>query len=164
MANTDLFLSLPSTIDGVVLLGSPAGAWRYGNTAIIDASTIYDIYIYGVTFQPTFAMSADIRYEMIIDIMRGTQETTFIQIPYSLTNDTAVGFYANGTTVFLPEPVFVPQYTMLSVKMASHINGQAFRMDGFKILYQGTRNISVPTTTFNNYQRFRGGISPGGVM
>lgn len=166
MANTDYFGSLPSTEAGLSIRSSNSGAWVYSDWYIIDRSTGWDISIYGLAFQPTFVMSADISYEFILEIGEGNPGTTIIQVPYSMRNDTAVGFYNGEEMIFLPEPVFIPQSTMLSVRIASHINGQYFSLNGFKILYQGTKDISTPPTSFNNYTRFMSGgsTSIGGVI
>jgi len=161
MANTDSYFALPSTGNGLSISSPPLPSYTRLGWNIIDVSTMFDISIYGIIFSPTVAgLTGDANLDYVIEIATGNPEVIKIQIPYVLRNDTAVGFFYTNQ-ILLSEPVFIPQFSRLSVRLGSSRVSVSETINGFKILYQGTKNISVPTSTLNNYQRLRGGIGPG---
>lgn len=167
MANTDKYYSMPADLAGISLT-TPSTAFAFSRSAIVDSSVGVDINITGLTFNMTVSNPAsDTTLEILFEIGRGVTFTPLIQIPASYRMDTIVGFCAFVKEVFIPEPVFVPQGTMLSVRVAAGV-GSAQTYSGIKIKYQAIKNISVPTSSLNNYSRFKVGnglsTSIGGVM
>jgi hypothetical protein len=160
MANTDLILSIPYDRDGVALTGKSSAAWAFGPWVYLD-NVRKDAAIYSVAFQPTFVMTADITYEFILEIGISNPEQTVLQIPYSMKNDTADGFYLNGEDVLLMEPFFVREGTRLSARLASHISGMTFTLDNFKLRVMSQYNIAIPDQSTENYKRFRVGNGMG---
>ena len=153
MANTDLFLALPKYATGASVISS-ATAWAYGSYVVIAECLARDIYIIGVQFQITDApASLDVTEEHLFEIATGAAgaEVTKIQIPYSVRQDTAVGYYLTASvSCTFPEGYKVPALSRISARATNSIAVAVTYP--FKIFYQGIGEITRARQVTNNYR------------
>lgn len=154
MSTTLKLLSYPTTENGVSLT-VPAVAWAYSDWKPLAKVITQDINIISLRFQFTLVMSTDTTYEQLyeIGIHQGAGIVTKIQLPISVRNDTAVGFYMTPDRIFLPEPYTVRAGASIYVRVATSV-ASAKTINGVKILYQTVSNISseLRQGISNNYQ------------
>jgi hypothetical protein len=156
MANTDKTYSVLNREIGSRPISS-SSSWVLGSWVKIIGSTSCDIYINGFQFQTTYVSAADTTREQLWEIGIGGlgSEVTQLQFPSSFRNDTAVGYYLDTKTYFLPEPYFVPMGSRISVRVANgHANAVTY--EGVKLMYQAAglpleTDVQLP----NNYQHAR---------
>lgn len=137
---TNRYLAYPAAAAGISRASSGGAAWSFSAwTEVVPASTITStFYIAGITWAWHTPLAAtDTTYEWIIEIGTGaaSSETTIIQIPASVRNDTAVGF-APSNFVVLPEPKEVAANTRISVRVAYSLATTSNTLTGIKIFYQ----------------------------
>jgi hypothetical protein len=162
MATTLLLSSLPLLQSGLQV-ASGSSAWAFGPWKIIDSSVQEDMYIRGISFQPTNIPTVDSVSEILFEIGRNNPEQTFIQFPYSIKADTNVGIYLNKEEQWLPEPVFVAAGTMLSVRVARD-SPTSSTYQGFKLRVQAAINISASVADAPFPENYRRVKSPDGIM
>ena len=154
MSTTLKLLSYPKTENGLTLT-TTAVAWAYSDWKPIAKVITQDIYITSLNFQFTPVMSADTTYEQLyeIGINQGSGIVTKIQLPISLRNDTAVGFYNNPDRIFLPEPYAVTAGASIYVRVATSV-ASAKTINGIKLQYQAANpnNSELYQGVPNNYQ------------
>jgi hypothetical protein len=159
MANTDLIKSLPYPGSGLSVTAS-ASAWVFGGYQLLSDRTAYDIAVMGLRFQVTNIPGAGTTTQYLFEIATGYsgKELPLIQIPYACRMDTTVGYYLTQClNVFLPEPVFVPAGSRLTVRVANSM-ASATAYNGVKLLYQiASGVIEQRTGLSNNYQFVRAG-------
>ena len=166
MANTDKVLSHKRLINGLTLV-SPVGTWQFSGWQKIDEYTEVDINIYGISFALTAIPTADSTEQYIIEIGVGAigNESTKIQIPYSMRSDTAVAFYFVNS-VSLPEPYYVRAGSTISVRIACSVASRT--VNGIKLMYTATQNVGEEEVYPNNHRRVQtaNGMSTsmGGVI
>lgn len=137
---TNRYLSYPAAAAGISRASSGGVAWSYSAwTEVVPASTITaTFYIAGLTWAWHTPLAAvDTTYEWIIELGTGAggAETTIIQVPASVRNDTAVGFPSSNFVVF-PEPKEVAANTRISVRVAYSLATTSNTLTGIKILYE----------------------------
>jgi hypothetical protein len=155
--------SLPPQEVGISVTGHPT-AWIFGAWKQLGQFTKSDIYIYGLQFQETRVATADTTYQVLFEIGFGMvgREVTKIQIPYSYRNDTAVAYYLPPVgRVFLPEPVLVPQYTTISVRVTGSTGSET--CNGVKLRYMGTEAMVPPSVSNDTIENFKS-VSAGNGM
>lgn len=165
MANTDLILSLPNKdVDSYFKITSGTVAWAFGDWYEIDAGIRADIAIIGFTYQRNSAIAVDTTVEALYEIQTGDGGNwiTQIQLPLSVRNDTAVGYYLNQT-IFFPEGFLVPAGQAIRIRVARSI-ATAGNTDGIRLLYTSAAdNAYSPADIYpNNYKRFGGSAIVGG--
>lgn len=164
MSTTTLQLrSLPESEGGVSLTTSNV-AWQFSEWKQLGQFTRSDLYIYGLLWQVTKIAAADTPYQVLFEIGLGVvgREVTKIQIPHSFRNDTAVGYYFDQLSVFLPEPFFVPQYSTISVRVAYNDNSST-TFDGVKLKYMGTEAMVPPSVSNDNIENFKSVSAGDGI-
>lgn len=139
------FLSLPGAQNGLSPT-SGGGVWAFGSWVVASASVSTDIHILGFTFDwpVTTGGSTDVNFEGLFEIGTGSAggEVTKLQIPYTIRNDTAVGYYlVNANRFFFPEPYVVPSGTRVAVRVAG--TNATITYDAVKIFYMEAS--STPT-------------------
>lgn len=137
---TNRYLSYPGAAAGISRASSGSSAWTFSAwTEVVPASTITaTFYIAGLTWAWHTPLAAtDTTYQWIIELGTGTggAETTVIQIPSNVRNDTAVGF-PSSNMVILPEPVEIAANTRIAVRVAYSLATTSNTLTGIKILYQ----------------------------
>lgn len=155
MSTTTLTISsYPSTEDGLVFVTN-AIAWDYSDWEPIAKVTSQNINIQSLIFQIATVLSADTTYEVLFEIgvNYGTGIVTKIQLPISVRNDTAVGFYPTTNQIFLPEPYSIMAGASIYVRVAGSANSVK-TFQGVKLIYQ---SVSVNKSELyqgvsNNYQ------------
>jgi hypothetical protein len=154
MATTLKILSYPTTEAGVTLT-TTAVAWAYSDWKPLAKVITQDIDIISLRFQFTLVMSADTTYEQLyeIGINQGSGIVTKIQLPISVRNDTAVGFYMTPDRIFLPEPYTVKAGASIYVRVATSV-ASAKTINGIKLQYQASDPNKSPLYqgVGNNYQ------------
>lgn len=154
MSTTLSILSYPKTENGLTLT-TTAVAWEYSDWKPIAKVITQDIDIISLRFQFTLVMSADTTYEQLyeIGINQGLGIVTKIQLPISVRNDTAVGFYATPDIIFLPEPYTVRAGASIYVRVATSV-ASAKTINGIKLQYQAANanNSELYQGVPNNYQ------------
>lgn len=154
MALTD-FRSLPSNQDGIIVVPNNS-TWTFGSWTELTPSTSGDISVMYLQFQTTNITALDTTVEYLFDIGTGGvgAETTIIQIPFSVRNDTQVGYYSNKTySFFLPEPKVITDGSRISIRGASSI-ASAGNQAAFKLFYIGNQQAALVS----------GGFDPMGTM
>lgn len=141
MSTTLQLLSYPTTENGVVL-NVVSGGFGYSDWKPLAKVITQDINIISLVFQFTLVMSPDTTHEQLyeIGINQGSGIVTQIQLPLSIRNDTAVGFYPTSGGIFLPEPYTVRAGASIYVRVATSI-GLPKTIEGVKILYQAASPI-----------------------
>lgn len=153
MSNTQLVLTLPERRAGLSFTTSSTG-WAYTKWQPITDRTNSPINIIGLQFQVTKATTADTTYEVIFEIGIGNSgsEVTKIQIPYSFRSDTAVAYYLDTRTIFLPEAFSVSEMSRISVRLAQSVAfGDTY--NGIKLMYTSDKQLIDNSTNIpQNYQ------------
>lgn len=138
MSTTKLKLRcVPEYENGVSVSKLPTAAWVFGPWKTLAQFTNSDLYIYGLQFQITTVVTANTTYEMLLSLGFGPigQEVEKIRLPYSYRSSTSVGYYLNQVgSIFLPEPMLVPQYTTVSVRFTGNV-ASSQDVNGVKLLY-----------------------------
>jgi len=149
MALTD-FRSLNTNVAGLTLAPN-ATAWVLGAWVELTPATSGDLYIQSLSFSTNNIPALDTTVEYLFEIGTGAggAESTKIQIPYSVRNDTQIGYYSNYK-IFIPEPFFVPSGTRIALRAASSLTSAGNQL-GFKIFYIGDETLG-------------GGSDPMGMM
>lgn len=153
MSTTLSLLSYPTTSNGISLT-TTAIAWEYSDWKPLAKVITQDINIISLKFQFTLVMSADTTYEQIyeIGVNQGLGIVTKVQLPISVRNDTAVGFYNTPDSIFLPEPYSVTAGASIYVRVATSV-ASAKTINGIKLTYQAANpNKSEMSGLPNNYQ------------
>jgi hypothetical protein len=154
MSTTLKLLSYPTTENGVSLT-TTATAWAYSDWKPLAKVITQDIYIISLRFQFTLVMTADTTYEQLyeIGINQGSGIVTKLQLPISVRNDTAVGFYMTPDVIFLPEPYYVVAGASIYVRVATSV-ASAKTIDGIKLQYQAANpnKSELYQGVGNNYQ------------
>lgn len=154
MSTTLTLLSYPTTENGLSLT-TTAIAWAYSDWKPLAKVITQDINIISLRFQFTLVMSADTTYEQLyeIGINQGAGIVTKIQLPISVRNDTAVGFYQTPDVIFLPEPYTVTAGASIYVRVATSV-ASAKTINGIKLQYQASSVNKSPLYqgVNNNYQ------------
>lgn len=160
---THKILSYPSTEDGLTFVTNGI-AWNYSDWKPIAKVITQDINIVSLRFQIATVLSADTTYEILFEIgvRYGNGINTMIQLPISVRNDTAVGFYPTVESIFLPEPYVITAGASIYVRVAKSTTLVA-TFQGVKLLYQAVNDNKselyqgVP----NNYQAVEVGNGMG---
>lgn len=168
MANTDLVLSLTNTNNGLSVT-TPPPLWAFSSWKKLDEYIEKNIYVYGIQFQLTATPTVDNTSEYIIEIGTGAigNESTKLQIPYSMRTDTAVGIFLTSTnSIFLPESYLILAGSTISIRIASSIASQT--INGIKLQYTSTGKVGEVEVYPENYKRVQVangmGTSMGGVI
>lgn len=137
---TNRYLSYPAAASGISRASSGGAAWSFSAwTEVVPASTITStFYIAALTWAWHTPLAAtDTTYEWIIELGTGGagSETTIIQVPSSVRNDTAVGFPSSNFVVF-SEPKEVAANTRVAVRVAYSLSTTSNTLTGIKIMYQ----------------------------
>lgn len=137
---TNRYLSYPAAAAGISRASSGGAAWSFSAwTEVVPASTITStFYIAGLTWAWHTPLAAvDTTYSWIIELGTGTAgaETTIIQVPHNVRNDTAVGFAPSAFVTF-PEPKEVAANTRVAVRVAYSLATTSNTLSGIKIMYQ----------------------------
>lgn len=159
MSTTLKLLSYPNTANGLSLV-TTAIAWAYSDWKPLAKVIPLNIDIISLRFLFTPIMTADTTYEQLyeIGINQGSGIVTTIQLPISLRNDTAVGFYNTPDSIFLSEPYTVIAGASIYVRVATSV-ASAKTINGIKLQYQASsenKSESYNGVT-NNYQFFEVG-------
>ncbi|MFZ2541121.1 MAG: hypothetical protein WAW75_05025 [Gallionella sp.] len=135
MAQND-FRSLPANAAGLTPASS-ASAWAYGAWVQASASLASDIYVQGLVFEVTNVVGLDTTVQQLFEIGTGAggAEATKIQLPWSIRQDTLVGYYkTNSYAIYLPEPMLIAQGTRVAVRCTDSL-ASAITYNGVKIRY-----------------------------
>lgn len=137
---TNRYLSYPAAAAGISRASSGSTAWSFSAwTEVVPASTITaTFYIAGLTWAWHTPLAAtDTTYEWIIELGTGSagSESTIIQVPSSVRNDTAVGFTPSNFVTF-PEPKEVAANTRIAVRVAYSLATTSNTLSGIKIMYE----------------------------
>lgn len=137
---TNRYLSYPAAAAGISRASSGGVAWSFSAwTEIVPASTITaTFYIAGLVWAWHTPLAAvDTTYSWLIELGTGAaaSETTIIQVPANVRNDTAVGFAPSAQVIF-PEPKEVAANTRVSVRVAYSLATTSNTLSGIKILYE----------------------------
>lgn len=137
---TNRYLSYPAAAAGISRASSGGVAWSFSAwTEIVPASTITStFYIAGLVWAWHTPLAAvDTTYSWLIELGTGAAaaETTIIQVPSNVRNDTAVGFVPSAQVIF-PEPKEVAANTRVSVRVAYSLATTSNTLSGIKILYE----------------------------
>lgn len=154
MALTD-FRSLPSSQAGLIVAPN-ASIWTFGSWTQLTPSVSGDISVMYLQFQTTNITALDTTVQYLFEIGVGAigAETTIIQVPFSVRNDTKVGYYSNNTyRLFLPEPRVITDGSRISIRGASSI-ANAGNQAAFKLFYIGNEQAALVS----------GGFDPMGTM
>lgn len=141
------YLSLPAAATGLAPISS-ATAWAFG-TPVAVATMATDIEVISFNFQNTDIPAVEVIQEILFEIT--VDGTTKLQIPFSIGNDSLVGYDKSsprGTSniFYLPEPYFIPAGSVVAIKVCDSI-AAALTYNGVKILYN---ELSHPTTALNS--------------
>lgn len=137
---TNRYLAYPAAASGISRASSGGAAWSFSAwTEVVPVSTITSTYyIAGITWAwHTPVAAVDTTYQWIIELGTGAggAETTIIQVPANIRNDTAVGFVPSMIVMF-PEPKLVAANTRISVRVAYSLATTSNTLTGIKIIYQ----------------------------
>lgn len=117
---------------------SAASSWGFGSYVPL-ATHPYKIALSGFSFEPpTPATAVDTTDQRLFEIATGapSAETVIAQIPYSVRQDTNVGYVQeNEGRVFLPEPIELAAGTRLSVRVADS-SSSALTYSGFRATFR----------------------------
>lgn len=155
MSTTTLkIFSYPSTEEGLVFVTN-AIAWNYSDWEPIAKVITQNINIQSLVFQIATVLSADTTYEILFEVgvSYGTGIVTKLQLPISVRNDTAVGFYPTTNQIFLPEPYSVTAGASIYVRVAKSTTILA-TFQGVKLIYQASsvNKSELYQGVPNNYQ------------
>lgn len=163
MPNTLIFRSLPNNENGVNV-GSVIASWVPTRWYVMARCIPRDIYIMGLKFDVGYVGSADSTWEYLFEIGFGRPDNAVakVQIPYSHRNDTAVSYYLDTHSFFLPEPLLAPEATTICVRLSSPIvAGQITHK--VKLFYQSDIALVNPSSQLNiNNYAFVHGSGNGG--
>lgn len=145
---TQKILSIPET--GVTPQFSSIGVWAGCPWKVIAPKTNEEMAIFGISFMYIQVAAADTNYEFIIEIGFGEAgyETVRIQWPQTIRSDTSVGYFM-PVSFTLPEPVFVPKGTVVSIRYQTS-SGTAQWYGHFKLMVlTGVLKPIQPTEQIN---------------
>lgn len=138
------FLSLPADANGLTP-ASAASAWGFGSWVVASASLGTDIYVMGLVFEVTNVPGLGTTVEQLFEIGTGAggAEVTKVQIPWSIRQDTLVGYYMTKSyTLYLPEPMLIAQGTRVAVRVTDSL-ASVITYNGVKLKYmEGAAPVS----------------------
>lgn len=120
---------------------------------VIAPKTAYDMYLVGISYQDNFVASADVTYESAIKIYYGDGlfGAEVVSLPYTIRNDTAVGYYNPERHLWLPEPKFIPKGT--TVKIEAVTNAPQHTLTAKLLVYSAT--MPLQPTDRNKLENFK---------
>jgi hypothetical protein len=148
-ANRHAILVYPTAASGVTVT-SDASAWGFGAWVEVYAGHPYDASLTGVVWQVTSIPSVDTTQEVLFEIGFGATgaESTRAQIPYSVRNDTQVGYYLDASFRYVfPEPIVLRRHTRIAARVADG-SASALTYEGVKIWLREADRLDI---TLENY-------------
>lgn len=104
---------------------SAAAAWTYGSWSNFAVTPLNNMAVLGISWMAFNVIPAvDTTFQIIVDLATGNtgSEVLFAQIPYTIRNDTQVGYYmTTAESIMLPEPFFIALSSQLSVRIATSL-------------------------------------------
>lgn len=167
MANTHIFRSLPTNEVGATITGNSSTSWGESQWRVVAKRIPTDIYLAGITWQYTYVGAADSTFQYVLEVGIGNPDnaTVILQYPNSHRNDTAVGYYLQQDSLFLPETITIKEGSTICVRYRSQITAGNPTMT-MKLLYQSNteiNNANANRVGFNNYL-FVHGVGSGGEV
>lgn len=152
------YQTMPALGNGISLTVDAVTAWLPTQWEVIAPVTNEDMYIAGISYQNGTVGGQDAVREGLIEVGFGAAgyEVVQIQVPTAQIRDTGVTFVMPAR-IFLPEPVFVPKGTVVSVRV--YYSLAAIIVSGIKLIIQkNTTPIQIgETLNIENNKNFSGG-------